>query len=91
MLLVEMLLLIFAMPAGRGATKDFTSIAMSLFCICMLMQGLSLLLWSYGKAIPPSAESATLLSAISNEVQQQHPLAPQPTHPFRPNPKLPST
>lgn len=32
------------------------------------VQALSVLLWSYGKAIPPAAESAMLLDAISDKV-----------------------
>lgn len=37
-------------------------------CVCVQLQALSLMLWSYGKAIPPSAESAKLLSVVSDEV-----------------------
>lgn len=36
--------------------------------VCVQLQALSLMLWSYGKAIPPSAESAKLLSVVSDEV-----------------------
>ena len=44
------------------------------------MQGLSMLLWAFGKTIPPSAEAAVLLSTISDQVLRKISVHVRPAH-----------